>query len=355
VLGRYYDGLTAKPLEVDIAVTDGAISFAVDDASVRWPLSQIRSERIGDLVRLAPAEGDARLLVEAGAWRDQAGDAGLEAERRTKLGELRLVVALAVGGLVVTAFVFIGMPLASGPLARNTPPAFERQIGDNFDAQLSLVMKDCQGEEGQDVLYLFGDLLEGSDAEPFNIRVRAVEAPFVNAFALPGGAVLVTDDLIALAETPDELAAVIAHEVAHVDERHVMQAVWRSLGLGIVLDAVVGGGTGAGQQFILLAGSFTDLRFSREAEREADRRGMALLHAHGLSSQGMAPFFERIAAKDEGEDAALVKELMSSHPESLRRAKAVRGQGRPGDPAFDAKDWAAIKAACEPAKSAKKK
>jgi beta-barrel assembly-enhancing protease len=77
--------------------------------------------------------------------------------------------------------------------------------------------------------------------------------------------VLVTGDLIELAKTPDELSAVIAHEVAHVERRHVMQGVWRSLGLGLVLDAVVGGGTGADQQAVLLMGSVTDLRFSRRA------------------------------------------------------------------------------------------
>lgn len=353
--GRFYDGRTARPHEVEAEVVDGVLAFVADDLPIRWRLSTLRTERLGDLIRLAPPNGDGRLLVDARAWGEGAGDGGRAVERRSRRAEFRLVGGLALAGLAVSAFVFIGVPLASGPLARRTPPAFERQLGDNIDAQLRLVFKDCEGEEGQDALYLFGDLLEGSDSEPFNIRVRAVEAPFVNAFALPGGAVLVTDDLIEMAETPDELGAVIAHEVAHVDERHVMQAVWRSMGLGVVLDAVLGGGTGAGQQLILLMGSFADLRFSREAEREADRRGMALLHAQGLSSQGMATFFERIAAKEEGEGAALVKELMSSHPESLRRAKALRGLGRPGDRAFDIKDWAAIKGACESVKPGKKR
>jgi predicted Zn-dependent protease len=168
----------------------------------------------------------------------------------------------------------------------------------------------------------------------------------VNAFALPGGAVMVTDQLIDLTRSPDELSAVIAHETAHVRQRHVMQGVWRSFGFGILLDAVVGGGSGAGQQLVLLAGSATNLRYGRAAEAEADRVGQDLLVQQGLSSQGMASFFQRLAATSEGRDASAVKELISDHPDTLRRAEASRARERPGASAFTPQDWRAIKAAC---------
>jgi len=178
------------------------------------------------------------------------------------------------------------------------------------------------------------------------MRGRAVHAPMVNAFALPGGAIMVTDELIDLTRTPDELSAVIAHEAAHVEKRHVMQGVWRSFGFGVLLDAAVGGGTGAGQQLILLMGSASNLRYSRAAEAEADLGGQDLLAAQGLSSQGMAPFFKRLAVKSEGKDAELVKELISDHPDTLRRAVASAARARPGAAAFTPQEWTAVKAAC---------
>ncbi len=124
-----------------------------------------------------------------------------------------------------------------------------------------------------------------------------------------------------------------------------MQAVWRSLGIGLLLDAVVGGGSGAGQQAVLLAGQATDLRYGRDAESEADSRGQQLLHALGLSSTGMAPFFARLDRREAGEvgDAA---EFMSTHPDSRRRAAAARSREKAGVPAFDEAEWAAVKAAC---------
>lgn len=341
---RFYDGLTARPHEVEATLSDQEVAFEVEGVSHAWARAGLQVEVIGDLVRLSRPGEAARLQVARADWPASAAERGFGA--LVPKAERRLILGLCLAGLAVLLFVFVGMPAVSGPLARMTPPSFEQQIGQNFEDQLNLAFKACPGQPGQAALQRLGAKLGDADDAPFPIRVRAVQAPFANAFALPGGVVLVTDDLIEMAKTPDELSAVVAHEVAHVEQRHVMQAVYRSLGLGIVLDAVVGGGTGAGQQAVLLAGSFTDLRFSREAEREADARGMALLHEHGLSSQGMAPFFESMAAKGDGEEAATVKELMSSHPDSLRRAELARSKARPGAAALDPQAWAAVKAAC---------
>jgi predicted Zn-dependent protease len=300
---------------------------------------------VGAQIRLAPRSGATeRLMLDARTWAALAPK-GAPTDRARRRTEHRLIVALAASAGLIGAFIFLGIPALAGPLARRTPPELERQIGDNFERQVRLAFPTCRDQTGQAALASFGDRLQGGDSA-VDVRVRAVQAPMVNAFALPGGTILVTDELIDLARGPDELAAVIAHEVAHVRERHVMQAVWRSLGLGLLLDAVVGGGTGAGQQAVLLAGSVTDLRYSRGAEAEADARGQDLLVAHGLSSQGMAPFFERLAAKGEGSDAAAVKELLSGHPDALRRARASRARGRPGAPAFAPTEWTAIKAVC---------
>jgi beta-barrel assembly-enhancing protease len=327
VRARYHDGRTARAHEVEVSVAPDGVRFGFEGETHHWPLAAIEVERLGERVRLGRPRDPARLTLDAAQW--------------------RLVGVLAGAAAVVALVVFVGIPLASKPLAEATPVSFERDMGDNFERQLMVAFPRCTGRDGQDALYVFGDSLEDGASTPFNLRVQAVEAPMANAFALPGGAILVTDDLIEMADTPDELAAVIAHEAAHVEQRHVMQAVWRSLGLGLILDAVVGGGAGAGQQAVLLMGSFADLRYSREAEQEADARGQAILAKLGLSSQGMAPFFRKIAAKGEGREAAMVKELVSSHPDSERRARLSEARARPGRVAFSPEDWSAIKQVCE--------
>jgi beta-barrel assembly-enhancing protease len=345
VQARHNDGLTTAAHTVEIALASDAIQFnhAGDDHT--WPLAALEVEPVGQSVRLGLPGEAARLVIPADAWREiRAARPALERAHRRRswawIGGLTAVAAAAAG------VIFIGVPLAAEPLARATPPRLETQIGENLEAQISLALPTCTGKAGQAALADFGQRLQQDRQAVFPLRIRAVDAPMVNAFALPGGAILVTGDLIAMAKTPDELAAVIAHEAAHVELRHVMQGVWRSFGFGVVLDAVVGGGTGAGQQAVLLFGSFTSLRYTRQAEADADAGGQALLHARGYSSQGMAPFFERLAGKGEGPEAKMVKELISSHPDTLRRAKLSRTRAQPGATAFSPADWTAIKAVC---------
>ncbi|HZZ32753.1 MAG TPA: M48 family metallopeptidase [Phenylobacterium sp.] len=344
--GRFNDGKTSRPQVVQVWLEAEVLVFHVGDER-RWPLEAVRIEQVDDRVRIGLDKGDdpARLSLAAADWIALTGSAWRhhQRQRRRLVG---LVAGLTATAAMIAGLVFIGIPAASGPLARHTPPELERKIGENFEGQLGLGFRACAGKPGQAALAALGHRLGEGTGTPFDIRVRAVHAPMVNAFALPGGAIIITDQLINLAKTPDELSAVIAHETSHVQKRHVMQAVWRAFGFGVLLDAAVGGGTGAGQQLILLMGSASNLRYSRQAEADADAGGQALLTAQGLSSEGMAPFFRRMAEKSDGKEAQRVRELISDHPDTLRRADASVARAKPGATAFTPAEWTAIKATC---------
>jgi predicted Zn-dependent protease len=144
------------------------------------------------------------------------------------------------------------------------------------------------------------------------------------------------------------VAGVLAHEIAHVERRHVMQSVWRSLGAGMLLDLVVGGGTGAGQQAVLLAGQASELSFGRHAETEADDVGRGLLHQQGLSSRGMGDFFERMAEDeiDAPEQVDEVSEWWMTHPNTERRIAAARAAERGGEAALTDQEWETLRATC---------
>jgi predicted Zn-dependent protease len=344
VQASYNDGRTARAHHVQVQIEGEVLVFDAEGEQ-RWPLAELRTEVLEDRVRLARGAGEARLSLALEDWRRLAqGAPGYDRALRRR--HLVLVSGLAAAAFSAAAFVFVVIPAASGPLARRTPPSLERKIGDNFETQVTLGFRPCGGEAGQQALAAFGERLGETSGAPFDIRVRAVHAPMVNAFALPGGVVMVTDELIDLTRSPDELSAVIAHETAHVRQRHVMQAVWRSFGFGVLLDVMVGGGTGAGQQLVLLAGSVTNLRYGREAEAEADRIGQDLLTQQGLSSQGMAKFFQRLVATSESKNPQAVKELVSDHPDTMRRAEASRAREKPGAAAFTPAEWRAVKTAC---------
>ncbi len=358
-----YDGLTARPWPARVSL-DGdrvvAVSEALDAAGrpcvrLDWPLAKVHEqERDETSYRLSHGTSDARLIVDIAAWHALTGRSRRQVARRRWGGEWRVIGGLAVAGLSVMAFVFVIVPLAAEPLARWTPPSLEARFGRNMQAQVGLAMPACDGDpRGAAVLDRLGQTLsEGADTR-FPIRVRAVRATFVNAFALPGGAVVVTDELIAQARSPDELAGVLAHEIAHVEGRHVMQAAWRSMGAGLVLDAVVGGGSGAGQQAILLASSLSNQRFSRKLEVQADARGMQLLARHDISTQGMADFFDRLSDRKADPRVRQATEWFSSHPDTVARAAKAHAAARPGRPALSDADWKLVKSACKTGRKGK--
>jgi Zn-dependent protease with chaperone function len=347
VRAQFFDGKTARPRQLDLSIAGGRLlgSDAEGDL-LDWPLDGVSASQLpGARLRLQAPNEDQRLTVDAAEW---AAFAPFEHSGRTATaGEWKLIVGLTGGALGFAALIFLGVPAAAGPLARITPPAFEARIGENMEKQLTLVLRPCNDQPAASAqLNALGRVLSEDADTPFNIRVRAVRAPMVNAFALPGGTVLVTDRLIAEAKGPDELAGVLAHEIAHVERRHVMHSVWRSMGMGLLLDAMVGGGTGAGQQAVLLAGGVTEQRFSRTLESEADARAIEILRSKDISTAGLADFFDRLADKRASRAAKDVAEWFATHPDSERRSSKVRAAAKAGRPALSAAGWQELKQIC---------
>ena len=163
-----------------------------------------------------------------------------------------------------------------------------------------------------------------------------------NAFALPGGRVVLFRGLIEDAGDPGEVAGVLAHEIGHVTHRHGTQAILRSLGLEVLFGLMLGelgeglfGGIGA---------SLLSLSYSRDAEVEADRVALVLLGDTGIGARGLAAFFKRLAEGGPKLPAAL--QLLSTHPSHEARARLFEGAMGAQGPAMSAADWAALKEIC---------
>ncbi|MFC7380289.1 M48 family metallopeptidase [Brevundimonas sp. GCM10030266] len=344
---RFYDGVTARSHPAEAEVDGETLRIVADEREFLWSLKDVSVEVEADQARVSNRrQPDARLVLPIGDWTPLVGDQLNERVKARRHREWWLIGGLTATAVGVVLFITVGVPALSGPVARATPVSMEERMGDNINAQMSTLFPACKNPAGQRILDQLGDRIAARADTPFDIRVRAVDAPMVNAFATPGGRIMITGELIQEAESPDELAAVIAHEIAHVEQRHVMQAVWRNFGIGMLLDLVVGGGTGAGQQAVILAGQASELSYSRSAETEADARGQALLHAGGLSSEGMAPFFERLAGKGERSGVDEATEFMNSHPDSARRARVARAAARPGRSALTAEEWRTVRQTC---------
>ena len=156
---------------------------------------------------------------------------------------------------------------------------------------------------------------------PYTFQVSVVKSDVVNAFALPGGYVVVFTGLLAKAESPEEVAGVLGHELNHVLQRHGLERIVKTVGLLAVVTILVGDQQGLIGLAKELGIELVTMKFSREQETEADVTAVRLLHRAKIAPDGMIQFFERLAQSEQGRI-----ELLSTHPMSAARAERLKAE-----------------------------
>ena len=178
----------------------------------------------------------------------------------------------------------------------------EKKLGREFYEKLEKANVISQNERANSYLSRLGELiLAHSDKAPFDFKFSIIRSSAINAFATPGGYVYVNQGLITLVENEGELAGVLAHEIAHVNGRHIAEIVDRSQKIGlsalaaILAGAFLGGGgdlTAAVTGFTMATATTLSLKYSREQEEAADRMGMSYLVEAGYSGSAMLDFLK---------------------------------------------------------------
>jgi predicted Zn-dependent protease len=150
-----------------------------------------------------------------------------------------------------------------------------------------------------------------------HIKVHVFRADVVNAFAMPGGHLVVNSALIADCKNPEQLCGVLAHEIAHIELRHVMKKLVREVGMSVLVNMTTGGGDGG--QVGEVVGALSSKAFDRDMEREADMKGLDyLMNAH-IDPHPFADFLY-LTGDGESEEAF---EWLSTHPSSKERMEYV--------------------------------
>jgi Zn-dependent protease with chaperone function len=217
--------------------------------------------------------------------------------------------------LLLAVFIWQASRFA-GAIAERIPVQQEQQIGRQVFSGMRGTMKLLESGADADLVRSLGTRLSAGSRYTYEFHV--VQDDTLNAFALPGGVIVVHTGLIKATKRPEELAGVLAHEVQHVELRHSLQAMIKELGLRGLWAAATGdiGGTLAGEALLKI----TSLRFSRDAEREADARGFEVLVRNDIDPSGMVDFFGTMAR----EAGAGPPAWLSTHPASESRQQALR-------------------------------
>jgi Zn-dependent protease with chaperone function len=162
-------------------------------------------------------------------------------------------------------------------------------------------------------------LLERIPDNPYTFEISVVKKDVVNAFALPGGYVVVFTGLLDQAKSGEEVAGVLSHEFNHVLERHGLERIVKQLGIVAVLGILLGDQQGLAGVMKQVGVELLSLKFGRAQETEADLTGIRLLHRAHIDPVGMITFFQRMSEQEQGR-----VEWLSSHPMSAARAARLK-------------------------------
>lgn len=248
---------------------------------------------------------------------------------------------LAVIGTLLAIFLlvaFIAFPLFSGVVAPLVPQRVVDAVGAEMIKDTASKGSFCVAPEGKAALERVATRL-AAHAGDREIKVYVSDQEIFNAFAAPGGHIVIYQPIIMQASSADEVAGVLAHEIGHVIENHPTQALVEAVGYGI-FNAMTPGDPETEQ----VAKAILTNHYSRSHELEADRRGVELLNASGVDSRGLFSFFDRI--KEAGDDIPGAVEFLSTHPSGETRRENLEGVAAEGEPALTETEWKALREIC---------
>lgn len=349
--GRYGDGATASRVPANVALTPEGLAIApLGGSESVWPYADLRASdplrpRSLDAVLTTRKTDPASLYVDDTLFLA----ALIKRAPQLKLGVGRWRDAragLAVGALALAGYaslwIFDLSPTKG--VAQMMPLKARTVLGDSVIRTMP-AQKRCTGVDAHAVLdRLTRRLMPNGPITSDNIIV--LDWSLLNAFAVPGGRIVLTRGLIEQAKGPDEIAAVIGHEAGHSIELHPEASLVRSVGFWALVQMVFTGTPGAiGNIGVVLA----QLGYTRSAERQADEHALRMMREAHISPKAMADFFRRMENREPAptSDNKAMSDILSSHPSNPERIARIESEPTyEATPALSAQDWAVLKMIC---------
>lgn len=290
---------------------------------------------------------DANLLKALGetSMRKDVDELLAKRSRSNQMGWL-LWGGLFAGVVVVALGLFASIQTLSGRLVGFIPIEADVKLGEFVGESM-----DKEGPEVTEKVIVqpvqqMVDKLTSNIEEEWNFDVHVIDADIQNAYALPGGYIVVYTGLIEDTERPEQLAGVLAHEISHVTQRHGMSRILEAAGVALMIDLVLGNVEGIIAFGAEIFSASAVNAYSRDAETDADVEGLKLMVDAGIDPTGMVEFFQ-IMEQEEDELTEMIPLWMRSHPEHEERIVVLQAQigalPMKDYPPLDL-DWEAVKA-----------
>lgn len=209
--------------------------------------------------------------------------------------------------------------LAADKVPISTEENFGNAIAAQFQSQLKVINEAALQAKLDSAA---GRLRSAQNSSGYQFRFHIVDDPSLNAFAVPGGHIFVHRGLLETANRPEEVAGVLAHEMAHVTQRHSLRNFLKSAGLGITLSILLGGDLSS-DAALNVSRWLVEQKFSRDFEREADEVGFGTLLSAKVDPAGLLEFFQKMKAQ-ESRAAGVPPDWLSTHPATQERMEHLK-------------------------------
>ncbi|WP_082706884.1 M48 family metallopeptidase [Pseudomonas sp. EpS/L25] len=344
--GWFFDGSTSRRIPARLEVDAGQWAVTADDGQLLAgpsPVTAVKlSSRLGNTPRFLDFPGAGRFETShndaidellRGTDAHQGLAYRLESSWRLVLLSLVLAIAFAWGGIRY------GIPALAETLAFRLPASVGTHLGDGTLALLdraALKPSALPAARQQALRARFLAFAQATDPSlTVDIQFRdAARSLGANALALPSGTLVFTDQLVSLADHDDELLAVLAHELGHLERRHALRHVLQSSGLGLVILVVTGDVSSISASVSAIPVVLAELGYSRAFEYEADRYAAQALAAQNIPASRLTALLERLerasdchgkdqecpAASPDGRWAG----YLSTHPSTAERRQALQ-------------------------------
>ena len=340
--GDYYNGKRSERHPVTLGISGERIQITGDGIELSWPLNEIRiSAPLGSMKRSAyfpdggkcdfDDNGFARL-----AEKSQGKGGFFQGVHRWENSLKRAFAALIITIAFVLGFIQFGIPVLSEQAAYAIPPSTEISLGQEtlmFLDRAVFTPTELDEERQRDIEQLFAQVVAALDAteRPYKLELRSSPKIGANAFALPGGSVIMTDELIEMAEHDEEIAAVLAHEVGHVRHRHAMRQVIQGSAVGLIIATLTGDVFSATSMAAALPTMLVDAKFSRDMELQADDVAIEYLLQKGDTVEHFATILTSMEKAFAEKNGVEVGEMTSSnyfstHPATRERIERLNSR-----------------------------
>lgn len=328
--GHYFDGSHPIAVQGRMDFMGQEVTLTAGSISERYETVQLRiSPRIASTNRFISLPNGGQFSCVDNAFLDSLPQES-QSEGLVAWLEARWIIALSCVVIIFCALLvgyFFGLPVAAERIAARIPMETERPLGVQaltwLDKKGWFKPTNLASSTHEKIVDGFETLCSDLPLEKYyHLEFRSGAAFGPNAFAFPGGLIIITDEMVAAAETTEEVLAVLAHEIGHVELRHTMRSVLQNSVIGVVVATVTSDAATLSGAVVGLPVLVAKTRYSRDFETAADEYAFRLLKKKGYSPRAFASLMERLAKKSRKETGRFA--WVSSHPVTSERVQRAR-------------------------------